>query len=144
MPLTVHVEHVTVHVEHGDLERAGNWPETRRLVELKAAEVQVYAREFVPVGVTGRLAATIRKGPSGLERGNYYVDILAGQEGRTPYLGYVLYGTIAHEIRPKQNRPNPHLRFVQNGQIVFAKRVWHPGTQANNFLERAVEAAREV
>jgi len=40
-------------------------------------------------------------------------------------------GTRAHVIRPRRARA---LRFVHNGRIVYARRVWHPGTKPNRYL----------
>ena len=47
---------------------------------------------------------------------------------------YVIKGTPAHEIR--SHGPWP-LRNRATGQV-FGPRVHHPGTAANNFVERAV------
>lgn len=90
---------------------------------------------------TGRLQQTFRMQP-GTRGSGYGVTVIAGREGVTPYLGFILDGTPAHEIRAKRNRPNPHLRFVTGGRVVFARRVRHPGTRANNFMLRALPAAR--
>lgn len=53
----------------------------------------------------------------------------------SPIAGYLNDGTRAHAIVPKRKK---FLRFVQNGATRFAKRVWHPGTNALNY-----EAAEE-
>ncbi|MGQ9815718.1 MAG: hypothetical protein ACUVR3_11320 [Candidatus Roseilinea sp.] len=61
-----------------------------------------------------------------------------------PHALFVHWGTRAHEIRPKQNRPNPHLRFVgSNGGFVFVKRVWHPGYKGDPYLVRARTAVAQ-
>ena len=57
-----------------------------------------------------------------------------------PHALFVHWGTKAHEIRPKQNRPNPHLRWVGPSGFVFAKRVWHPGYKGDPYLIRARSA----
>ena len=54
-----------------------------------------------------------------------------------PHALFVHWGTKAHEIKPKQNRPNPHLRWVGPNGFVFAKRVWHPGYKGDPYLLRA-------
>ena len=54
-----------------------------------------------------------------------------------PYAGFVLGGTAPHVIRPKTARA---LRFQQGGQTRFARVVHHPGTRANPFPDRAVQA----
>lgn len=40
-------------------------------------------------------------------------------------------GSRAHEIRPRRAKV---LRFVQNGRVRYAHRVWHPGTRPNRYL----------
>lgn len=57
-----------------------------------------------------------------------------------PAASFVLNGTRPHEIRPK--RPNGVLRFTVSNRIVFARSVNHPGTQPNNFLWKAMLAAK--
>lgn len=50
-----------------------------------------------------------------------------------PIVGYYEFGTRPHIIRAR----NAHaLRFMMDGQLVFAKYVHHPGTQAHNKLDR--------
>lgn len=40
-------------------------------------------------------------------------------------------GSRAHAIRPRRAKV---LRFVQNGRVRYAQRVWHPGTRPNRYL----------
>lgn len=47
----------------------------------------------------------------------------------------LLGGTRAHVIEPNRARA---LRFVVNGQVVFAKRVYHPGTRPDPYVNRAL------
>lgn len=57
------------------------------------------------------------------------------------YARYVNDGTRAHWI-PRGGNPGPKvLKFQYGGRTVFARVVWHPGTRANPFLDRAL---REV
>jgi len=51
---------------------------------------------------------------------------------------YVVNGTRPHLIRPVRARA---LRFVVNGRVVFAQLVHHPGSQANDFLNKALREA---
>jgi hypothetical protein len=53
-------------------------------------------------------------------------------------VGYVINGTSPHQIRPRTRQA---LRFTVGGRIVFAKLVNHPGTQANDFLNKALPTA---
>jgi len=48
-------------------------------------------------------------------------------------------GTRPHAITPR--RPGGRLRFRVAGRVVYAKRVWHPGTRPNRFLSRHLRAA---
>lgn len=91
---------------------------------------------------TGRLVSTSRKRETNRGPLRPAIEVLIGKEGLTPYLGYILFGTRAHVIRAIPNRPNAHLRFVQGGQIRFAKEVMHPGTRANNFVRDSLKMAR--
>jgi HK97 gp10 family phage protein len=59
-------------------------------------------------------------------------------ERQAPYGGYVEFGTKPHVIRPKN--PSGVLVFKINGQKVFAKKVNHPGTQAQPYVRPAFEA----
>jgi len=57
------------------------------------------------------------------------------------YAKYLITGTRAHEIYPTRAKA---LRFVgRDGQIHFAKKVMHTGTQPNNFVGRTVDIATE-
>lgn len=55
-----------------------------------------------------------------------------------PYLPFVLHGTKAHTIRPKNGK---YLRFKIGSRVVFTKEVHHPGTKANPFHHRAMAAS---
>lgn len=52
------------------------------------------------------------------------------------YATYVNDGTRPHVIRPRNAQV---LRFRVGGRIVFARKVDHPGTKPNPFLDRALE-----
>lgn len=56
-----------------------------------------------------------------------------------PYAKYVEFGTRPHVIVPKSANA---LVFKAGGVLVFTKRVNHPGTRANPFLQRALETKR--
>lgn|SRR3990167_3695060 len=60
-----------------------------------------------------------------------------------PYAAAVEYGTTPHEIKPKAEgtgRNDPHLRFKVDSEIVYTKRAWHPGTDAQPFMRPAVDS----
>ena len=68
---------------------------------------------------SGKLRESVRV----LDRGVDYVSV-----GPTaPYAIFVELGTRPHEILPRRAQA---LRFWVEGEIVFAKRVMHPGFQA--------------
>jgi hypothetical protein len=52
---------------------------------------------------------------------------------------YLEYGTKPHWIRPRNKSV---LRFRKNGNWVFAKEVYHPGTRPYSSLSNAVKVAR--
>ena len=107
-----------------------------RELDRRADRVQAAARQLVGKR-TGTLLATIRKQP---QYRIGAVDIVAGHERRTPYLGYHHFGTGPHVILPSRRKA---LRFVTGGRVVFATRVNHPGSRGTHFLTRALDAARD-
>lgn len=52
-----------------------------------------------------------------------------GSANRIAYLHHK--GTRPHAIVPKRAKV---LRFVQNGRVRYARRVYHPGTRPNKYL----------
>jgi hypothetical protein len=117
-----------------------NGPVRARLLEPRGAAVALRMVATAPKR-TGLLAATVRR-VRGVNPRGPHVDIIAGEPRLTPYLGYILRGTPPHMIHARRNRPNPHLRFIQGGNIRFAKKVFHPGTTANDFVTASLDAAR--
>lgn len=100
----------------------------------RADRVAAYQRANVGVK-TGQLLGTIR-----IEDASPSVDITAGREGVTPQLGYQIYGTGRHVIRPKGGG---RLVFFWEkvGHVVSLKSVNHPGTKANRFVQESLSAA---
>jgi beta-phosphoglucomutase-like phosphatase (HAD superfamily) len=97
-----------------------------RLVRAVTGEGFFLVRQETPRGKTERLVRSISKRSSGLEG-----EIRVGE----PYGIFVASGTKPHIIRPVRASA---LRFEVAGQVVFAKRVQHPGTKPNPFVKRAV------
>jgi HK97 gp10 family phage protein len=56
------------------------------------------------------------------------------------YAPYVNFGTKPHVIEPKNGKV---LAFKSGGKLIFARKVNHPGTKANPFMERTVEKVTE-
>lgn len=82
---------------------------------------------------TGRLRDSIQI----LERREEQVSV-----GPTvDYVKHVVRGTGPHEILPRRARA---LRFEMDGQVVFAKRVQHPGTEPKRFVEDTALQISEV
>lgn len=58
-----------------------------------------------------------------------------------PATTFVIYKTRPHEIKAK--KPGGKLRFKINGEVIYRRKVWHPGNQhPNNFLLKALTAAK--
>lgn len=92
-------------------------------------------RQDVP---PGELSSTFRIQPG--TRSGAGVTAVAGVEGRTPQLGFLIFGTRPHLILPKAKKA---LRFVGRGGVVFAKKVRHPGTKINDFISRNLHRAAD-
>ena len=86
---------------------------------------------------TGKLRAGLRMEQSRDVRGRWSVgyDVVS----TAPYTAYVVKGTAPHKITG-----NPLLAFFwpKVGSFVVFRSVNHPGTRPNNFLSRALRAAR--
>lgn len=107
--------------------------------ELDRASLLVLNRARTLVGVrSGRLLASLRR-DEGIGPVGRYVDVTAGVRGITTYLGYHHDGTPPHIIRARRRKS---LRFIWHGQLVYAKRVRHPGTRGTFFLTRALDVIR--
>jgi len=95
---------------------------------LHAAELMQYrARGLVPVEA-GRLRDSIK-----LDKVDELKMMVSAD---APYSGFVEFGTRPHVIRPKVRRA---LRFEVDGKVVFATRVYHPGTSPHPFFEPAFD-----
>ncbi len=66
--------------------------------------------------------------------------ITAEARSDTPYAAFVINGTNFHTIRPK--RSGGVLVFKVGGVTVFAKKVNHPGNDANPFFDKVVSRWR--
>jgi len=87
-------------------------------------------KDAAPVGKTGALKDSINFTPK-VGTSSATVEFTT----RVPYARYVLNGTPAHVIVPRNARV---LRWQQGGQWVYRQRVNHPGARANPFPEKAV------
>jgi hypothetical protein len=101
----------------------------------RMTRVKFESRKLVRVR-TGRLFTSIDTRIGATGRG-VYVAVVAGGKG-IKYTGYEHDGTAPHEIRARRKK---FLRFVMDGQVVFRRRVWHPGTTGTLFLTMALPYA---
>jgi Bacteriophage HK97-gp10, putative tail-component len=93
---------------------------------------------------TGNLRASIRFE----DRGLWDYRAVAGGVGSratnrkgAQYALFVEEGTRPHAIEARRAKA---LRFVMNGEIIFRRRVWHPGTKATNFMRDARDEAERT
>lgn len=97
----------------------------------RADRTATAARQFAPGSMSERIpppqVERSGSGPSATIRVHHHA------------VGYVINGTPPHPIRPRP--PKRALRFTVGGRIVFAAAVSHPGTQANDFLNKALPVA---
>lgn len=54
---------------------------------------------------------------------------------------YLHQGTRPHNIVPRRKKV---LRWASGGNFVFARRVYHPGTQKDEFIYNAADAEKEA
>lgn len=87
---------------------------------------------------TGRLVSTVRTQLARSAAGGPAAQAITGRDGFTDYLGYVLYGTGPHVIRPNRAKA---LRFTTSSGVVFATKVNHPGNKGRNFVLESLAAA---
>lgn len=108
--------------------------QTRRWMRASLELVAATARELAPKGATSLLSESIQALPVS---GSFSEGTLEGTvEAGAPYALAVELGTRPHEIKPRFRRA---LRWPVAGGFAFAKRVRHPGTAPQPFLEPAIE-----
>ncbi|PWI06533.1 hypothetical protein DIZ27_32860 [Streptomyces sp. NWU339] len=101
-----------------------------RRMSARTQRVADIARQEAPGRMGQYIDWKVTEGPRGLQ-GVIVCDHHA--------VRFVLDGTRPHIIRPRRAKA---LRFETGGRVVFAKRVRHPGTRANPFLQRALRMGR--
>lgn len=85
---------------------------------------------------TGRMAGQISQQHMQSDFGRYLegaAGVNPGTGGQRGYAGIVTSGSRPHII---QARTAKALRFVVGGQVVYTRRVHHPGTRPNPYLTR--------
>ncbi|WP_327415386.1 hypothetical protein [Streptomyces sp. NBC_01233] len=123
---------VEVRIDQGRIARAlrARGGIAERALRRKTRRVAGIAERRAPGSMGDYVSWTIEEGPRGLQ-GVITCD--------HPAVLYVLDGTRPHVIRPRRAKA---LRFDMGGRTVFAKKVNHPGTRANNFLGDALREGR--
>lgn len=111
----------------------------RQAIRASAREVQEEAqRTHRFTSRSGQLERAIDVRMIGDKTAEVYID-----SDLAPYGPFVHEGTKAHYIFPREKQS---LRWVPSGGngFVFAKRVFHRGTQPDQFLYEALDNSREA
>lgn len=130
---------VTVTLDQGAIDRIlrrRNGRAYQRL-EVRTRRVAEIAEDEAPGRMGSFVDWEIRQGPKGLS-GVIWCN--------HPAVHFVLKGTKPHPIRPrrkknKNGRP-AMLRFKVDGEVLYRREVFHPGTKPNRFLQRALRLGR--
>ncbi|MDU3214400.1 MAG: hypothetical protein E6672_00945 [Negativicoccus succinicivorans] len=116
----------------------------RRLhTALKAAAVEVQDRARQSHDFTTR-TGLLERSVQVDTRYAYQADVYLN-ESMAKYGPFVHGGTKPHRIFPKRKefgKKRRALRWVGDGQFVFARGVRHPGTKADPFLHEALQSSR--
>lgn len=123
---------IDIRIDRARVERMLRLPGglVERNLRRRAQRVVNRARRLAPGSMKTQIAGPFIEG-----RGR---ELSARIESRHFATLYVVKGTRPHIIRPVRRRA---LRFTIGGRVVFAKVVNHPGTQANDFLNKALREA---
>jgi hypothetical protein len=122
-------------IDHAAIAALAFSPGVQRDIHRRAENVANFMRFRVGVK-TGELLSTIRT-----EEAPPAVLATAGRAGQTPQLGYQMYGTSAHVIRPRTAGGTLVFYWDKVGAVVYFKKVNHPGTRKNDFVTPSVYAA---
>jgi hypothetical protein len=106
-------------------------PVGRRLART-AQRVEYRARQLAPGKGPMKRGVSARMTTYG---GELAVEVVSSH----PATIFVIKGTKPHWIPESGNVNAKTLKFNWGGRTVYFKRVWHPGTKANNFLKKALE-----
>ena len=103
------------------------WASAEKVVDLVSQEVLRRIKSYVPVK-TGELRDSFER-----EKIGYFQWVVTSKLPRALYLEE---GVSSHFIEAKRAK---YLRFEKEGEVHFAKRVWHPGFLGRRYVERAVD-----
>jgi len=90
------------------------------LIKASTQDVEDFVKDITPVK-TGRLKDSVR---SEVLSAHEYRVIVGSADAY--YASFVFHGTRPHVIEPNNAKA---LRFEVNGRIIFARKVFHPGTE---------------
>lgn len=85
---------------------------------------------------TGSLRNSIQRG----QKSTWAQFVKVGGNA-APYAIFIESGSKPHEIKARRAK---FLRFEQDGQIIFRKRVFHPGTKPARFMQSARDVAESL
>jgi hypothetical protein len=104
--------------------------QTRRALELTAEASIIYAKTTTLFKRrTGALHSSLKPRIFGNTRARVSAD--------GGHAHFIENGTKAHWIPKSNSGKRKMLRFMWNGEIIFRRRVWHPGTKARPFMKAA-------
>ncbi|MCY0957747.1 hypothetical protein [Streptomyces sp. H27-H5] len=123
---------VEVRLEPGRLARAlkarGGFVERR--LRARTERVAAVAAQLAPGSMGDGIETRIERVPKGLS------GVITSTH---PATRYVIEGTRPHVIRARRAK---YLKFDVGGTTLFRKQVNHPGSQANDFLTKALLLGR--
>lgn len=124
--------------------------ETRVDLERLFAELEVAAKKALQDALTSAEQharnTTQFQDVTGTTRKGIHAFVTNGSalEGQLISMGsatrFIEYGTKPHQI----NARGSAMRFVVNGQAIFARRVHHPGTRPRPFMQEARDHGEQV
>lgn len=85
---------------------------------------------------TGRLYRSLFRSGQGTKR-----QQVGHSLDDAPHAEHVIFGSIPHEIKPKNAKVLSWIGGVGFNQRVFARRVWHPGYIGDNYRDTALSDA---
>lgn len=131
---------MNVHVSHGNL-----FAQLRDLGAGLQNNMSQAIRIATDAAYRDAKGTTLFKDRTGDMRGEIgeSVDGLRGKvfRGRKRYMGFVANGTVAHVI---EGRNGGKLAFTMNGQMMFRRRVNHPGTAPRPFMQHAYDVGAQT
>lgn len=102
--------------------------------EVTTHDVLVNAANYIKADMESRVPVRTGRLRQSIAIRVHQHDVTIGPD--TPYAAFVEFGTAPHVIEAK---PGKTLAFRVGGQMIFRRRVNHPGTRAQPFVRPAFE-----